>query len=107
MDPCANMEEKNSNRPYHCAGDGFEQIHAQSHAPDVDDPRGALEGRLLQMAASSDGPVVRLLNQNVNIEAAGKLRLCAQTLELEGGRGGVDIRTEADTVVRSRFVRLN
>lgn len=70
----------------------------------IDDARG---NGLLQIAASSDGPVVRLLNQNVNIEAVGKLRLCAQTLELEGGRGGVDIRTEADTVVRSRFVRLN
>lgn len=62
---------------------------------------------LLQVRASPDGPVVTLLNQNVNIEVAGKLRLSAQTLELEGGRGGVDIRTEADTVVRSRYVRLN
>lgn len=70
----------------------------------IDDAHG---NALLQVAASGDGPVVRLLNQNVNIEAAGKLRLCAQTLELEGGRGGVDIRSEADTVVRGRFVRLN
>jgi hypothetical protein len=62
---------------------------------------------LLQVRASPDGPVVTLLNRNVNIEVAGKLRLSAQTLELEGGRGGVDIRTEADTVVRSRYVRLN
>ncbi|RQR50492.1 hypothetical protein DIE21_17175 [Burkholderia sp. Bp9140] len=62
---------------------------------------------LLQVRASPDGPVVKLLNRNVNIEVAGKLRLSAQTLELEGGRGGVDIRTEADTVVRSRYVRLN
>lgn len=62
---------------------------------------------LLQVRASHDGPVVTLLNRNVNIEVAGKLRLSAQSLELEGGRGGVDIRTEADTVVRSRYVRLN
>ncbi|MDR8728012.1 hypothetical protein [Burkholderia pseudomultivorans] len=62
---------------------------------------------LLQVRASPDGPVVTLLNRNVNIEVAGKLRLSAQTLELEGGRGGVDIRTEADTVVRSRYIRLN
>jgi hypothetical protein len=62
---------------------------------------------LLQVRASPEGPVVTLLNRNVNIEVAGKLRLSAQTLELEGGRGGVDIRTEADTVVRSRYVRLN
>ncbi|MPW21295.1 hypothetical protein GCT13_31570 [Paraburkholderia sp. CNPSo 3157] len=62
---------------------------------------------LLQVRASPDGPVITLLNRNVNIEVAGKLRLSAQTLELEGGCGGVDIRTEADTVVRSRYVRLN
>lgn len=62
---------------------------------------------LLQVRASPDGPIVTLQNRNVNIEVAGKLRLSAQTLELEGGRGGVDIRTEADTVVRSRYVRLN
>ena len=62
---------------------------------------------LLQVRASPDGPVVTLLNRNVNIEVDGKLRLVAQTLELEAGRGGVDIRTEADTVVRSRYVRLN
>jgi hypothetical protein len=62
---------------------------------------------LLQVRASADGPVVTLLNRDVNIEVAGKLRLAAQTLELAGGRGGVDIRTEADTVVRSRYIRLN
>lgn len=62
---------------------------------------------LLQVRASPDGPVVTLLNRNVCIEVSGKLRLAAQTLELEGGLGGVDIRTEADTVVRSRYIRLN
>lgn len=62
---------------------------------------------LLQVRSSPDGPVVTLLNRNVNIEVAGKLRLSAQAIELEGGHGGVDIRTEADTVVRSRYVRLN
>ena len=62
---------------------------------------------LVQILASSTGPVVRLMSPNVNLEAAGKLSLRAQTLELEAGRGGVDIRTEADTVVRSRYIRLN
>lgn len=62
---------------------------------------------LLQVRASPDGPVVTLLNRDVNIEVAGKLRLAAQTIELEGGGGGVDIRTDADTVVRSRYIRLN
>jgi len=57
---------------------------------------------LLDIYTSSQGPVVRLLNENVDIEVAGKLRFKASTIELEAGRGGVDIRTDADTVVRSR-----
>lgn len=62
---------------------------------------------LLRVRTSPDGPVLTLLDTDVNIEVAGKLRLSAQTLELAAGRGGVDIRTEADTVVRSRYIRLN
>ena len=62
---------------------------------------------LLEIHASSNGPVVRLMNQNAAFEVPGKLRFQADTIEFEGGRGGVDIRTEADTVVRSRFIRLN
>ena len=77
-------------------------------APDecvrIDDAHGQ---PLVQILASSAGPVVRLMSPNVNLEAAGKLSLRAQTLELEAGRGGVDIRTQADTVVRSRYIRLN
>lgn len=77
-------------------------------APDecvqIDDAHGK---PLVQILASSAGPVVRLMSPNINLEAAGKLSLRAQTLELEAGRGGVDIRTEADTVVRSRYIRLN
>ncbi|HKT98955.1 MAG TPA: hypothetical protein VJS30_20900 [Paraburkholderia sp.] len=77
-------------------------------APDacvqIDDAHGT---PLVRILASRDGPVIRLMSQNVNLEAAGKLSLRAQTLELEAGHGGVDIRTEADTVVRSRYIRLN
>lgn len=62
---------------------------------------------LIEVYASTQGPVVRLMNQDVDLEIPGKLRLRAETLELEGGRGGIDIRTEADTVVRGRYIRLN
>jgi hypothetical protein len=62
---------------------------------------------LLEIHSSSNGPIVRLMNQNATFEVPGKLRFQANTIEFEGGRGGVDIRTEADTVVRSRFIRLN
>ena len=62
---------------------------------------------VVEIYSSSQGPVVRLMNENVNLEIPGKLRFQADTIELEAGRGGVDIRTDADTVVRSRFIRLN
>lgn len=62
---------------------------------------------LIDIFSASQGPVVRLLNPNVDIEVTGKLRFKATAIELEAGRGGVDIRTEADTVVRSRYIRLN
>ncbi|CAB3787337.1 hypothetical protein LMG28688_02446 [Paraburkholderia caffeinitolerans] len=82
--------------------------HAMRLAPDqcvqIDDVQGK---PLVQILASGAGPVVRLMSPDINLEAAGKLSLRAQTLELEAGRGGVDIRTEADTVVRSRYIRLN
>ncbi|MCX5544797.1 hypothetical protein M3A49_35980 [Paraburkholderia sp. CNPSo 3076] len=90
---------------------GAAETHASQTvklAPDecvqIDDAHGK---PLVQILASSAGPVVRLMSSNVNLEAAGKLSLRAQALELEAGRGGVDIRTEADTVVRSRYIRLN
>jgi len=62
---------------------------------------------LLEVHTSANGPVVRLMNRNATFEVPGKLRFQADTIEFEGGRGGVDIRTEADTVVRSRYIRLN
>ena len=62
---------------------------------------------VVEIYSSSQGPVVRLMNENVNLEIPGKLRFQADTIELEAGRGGVDIRTDADTVIRSRFIRLN
>ncbi|NJD08645.1 MAG: hypothetical protein FIA97_19455 [Methylococcaceae bacterium] len=62
---------------------------------------------LIAVHSSERGPVVRLLSPDISLEAAGTLRLAADTIEMEAGKGGVDIRTDADTVVRSRFIRLN
>jgi hypothetical protein len=90
----------------------FEEIGDASHRLELE-PEQCLritdfEGNpLLDIYASSQGPVVRLLNENVDIEVAGKLRFKASAIELEAGRGGVDIRTEADTIVRSGYIRLN
>ncbi|AZD22385.1 hypothetical protein [Pseudomonas chlororaphis] len=62
---------------------------------------------LIEVQGSSRGPVVRLIGDDVDLQVDGKLRLRAEAIELRGGRGGVDIRTDAETVVRGRFIRLN
>jgi hypothetical protein len=62
---------------------------------------------LVDIFATSQGPTIQFLNQDMSLDVRGKLRLSAEAIELEGGRGGVDIRTEADAVVRGRFIRLN
>lgn len=96
MPPAAKAEAENH------AGPTLELTQHQSLR--VTDETGRA---LVEVQASSQGPVVRLLADTLTLEAPKTLRLQAETIELQGGRGGVDIRTEADTVVRSRFIRLN
>jgi len=62
---------------------------------------------LCEVVRSSQGAEIRLAGKDVDLNVVGKLRLRAEALELEGGRGGLDIRTEGDAVVRARFIRLN
>lgn len=50
---------------------------------------------------------VRLLARDVELKAEGRLRLEGESVELQAGSDGVDIRTEHDVVVRGRFVRIN
>jgi hypothetical protein len=54
-----------------------------------------------------DGPVVELGDGNVELAAARTLRLSADTIELVSAAGGIDLRTEGDTVVRAQVIRLN
>ena len=55
-----------------------------------------------------DGEVsVRLMGDNVALEAKGRLRLAGDSVQVEGGTGGIDMRTEREVVVRGRTVRIN
>lgn len=62
---------------------------------------------LLTISATVDGPVVKLLRSNVEIDMPGVLRIGADRIELAAREGGVDIRADGDTIVRSRTIRLN
>lgn len=62
---------------------------------------------LLELTSTPEGPRVTLLQSNVTVDMPGVLRLAADRIELSGGEGGVDIRADGDTVVRSRTIRLN
>ena len=55
-----------------------------------------------------DGEVtVRLLARDVELRAEGRLRLAGESVDLQAGSHGVDIRSDHDVVVRGRFVRIN
>lgn len=62
---------------------------------------------LIEIDGAAGEVSLRLLGRNVALEAAGRLRLVGSSVEIEGGIGGVDIRTEHEVVVRGRQIRLN
>ncbi|MFV8756350.1 hypothetical protein ACNOYE_37865 [Nannocystaceae bacterium ST9] len=62
---------------------------------------------MLELRAGEAGPRLVLLHPDVALEAPGRLRVAAERIELRAREGGVDIRAEGDTLVRSRLIRLN
>ncbi|MBN1608629.1 MAG: hypothetical protein JW940_18515 [Polyangiaceae bacterium] len=62
---------------------------------------------LMTLRQGEEGPVVELGRGNVEIAASRTLRLRADTVEIAGGAGGVDLRTDGEAVVRARTIRLN
>jgi hypothetical protein len=76
----------------------------QGETLQVTGPEGQL---LLTLTATATGPVVTLLQSNVAIDMPGVVRIGADRIELVAREGGVDIRADGDTVVRSRTIRLN
>ena len=62
---------------------------------------------LLEVASEREGPVVRLVQPQIDLEVAGRFRVRAETIELEASEGGVDVRTSGEVVMRGRPIRLN
>jgi hypothetical protein len=67
----------------------------------------AHDGRpLVTVRQSAEGPLVELGEGNVELKAAQTLRLSGHKVEITASTG-IDLRTEGDTVVRGRTIRLN
>lgn len=62
---------------------------------------------VLEVSSSQAGPVVRLLQRDVNIELPGALRLKADSVDLIARSGQVKIQASDDVVVKGELVRLN
>ena len=62
---------------------------------------------LLTLLQGPEGPVLALGDGNVELKVARTLRIQADTFELSAGEGGIDLRTDGDSVMRARTIRLN
>jgi hypothetical protein len=62
---------------------------------------------LLEIVRSADGPVVRLLHEDTQLELPGRLRIQASDIELMARGGSVRIEADDDVVVQGEMVRLN
>jgi len=62
---------------------------------------------LLELYRDEKGPVVRLLQEDVDVEFPGALRMSAARIELEATRGSVDITANDDVNVDGEIINLN
>ena len=68
---------------------------------------GADGQNLLEVFQGESGPVVRLLSEDVSLELKGKLKVKAESIELEATKGQARILASDDVVVRGEVVHLN
>jgi hypothetical protein len=62
---------------------------------------------LVEVFQTDEGPVVRVLNSDAGVELPGKLRLAADSIELEAGAGPVKIKASDDVIVNGEMIHLN
>lgn len=62
---------------------------------------------LIEVFQAEEGPVVRLLAPDVEIELRGALRVRAESIELEATRGQARIAASDDVIVEGEVIRLN
>lgn len=64
-------------------------------------------GDLLELFQSESGPVIRVLQKDTAVELPGKLRLVADSIELEAGAGPIHIRATDDIRINGEMIHLN
>jgi len=62
---------------------------------------------LVEVSHGETGPVVRLLQSDVDVELPGKLRINAASIELEARKGAVDISATDDVLIKGETINLN
>lgn len=62
---------------------------------------------LVEISRGEAGPVVRVLQPDVNLEFAGKLAIKATSVEFEATQGTVTVKASDDVVIRGEVVHLN
>lgn len=94
-------------------------LHAPAGAPHVtaatlslerDEKIQVLTARgdpLVEIAQGRDGPVLRLLRDDVDLELPGSLRVSARAIELRARQGEIAVCASDDLVLQGEFVRMN
>lgn len=62
---------------------------------------------LVEVYQENNGPVVRLISDDVNLDLNGKLKISAQSIELAAKKGQVSISASSDVVVKGEIIALN
>ena len=62
---------------------------------------------LLSLHQGRDGPVARLLHDDVHLDVGGELRLSAESIALEARQGEARVVATSDVVVRGETIQLN
>jgi hypothetical protein len=63
--------------------------------------------RLVEVAHSEAGPVVRLLTEGVQLETPGLLSIKADSIHLEARAGEVKVKASEDVIVQGEVIHLN
>lgn len=66
------------------------------------------DGReLLELFQTDTGPVIRVLHEDTAIEFPGRLRLAANSIELEAGAGPINIKATDNVCINGEMIHLN
>lgn len=62
---------------------------------------------LMEIFQTDSGPVVQLLHKDINVKLPGRLRLQADSIDLEAGAGPINIKATDDVCINGEMIHLN